>query len=450
MEYDPKNPDYAQMGLPEASKQTSIPQTIETPKEPHEQLNLTPLAYNPKSPDVPVPAGNLGIPVTQEGFKQWMLEVPKPIREVFIPAPFGGMLKDGDVQSPNFRTGQTGWRIRSDGSAEFRSLTVGGEISGGFEHGTGFDGSVILNGSTDYNNFSSRSGSEYTLTRDLHATNLTINSGVTLIADGFLIFCQGTIGGSGTVKWGTPSVGGTGGNTTGATGGTAGTAGTAGGTGRFRNNAGATGGQGDDGGGGSTAVAGSSSSAAVSSIGSIGGNGGAGGDGGVSGAGGGTAGTISTSVTPYYSTLPQLLFGIDFNSTFSSSSYWKGGNGGAGGGGGGGGGSIGGGGGGGGGAGGGIVFISAFTFSGSFTIDAAGGNGGAGGIDDDGGGSAGGGGGGGGGGGATIVLYRVKTWTGSYNVAGGTGGTAGAGGSVAAVNGSNGSSGNSYEISISA
>lgn len=49
---------------------------------------------------------------------------------------------------------------------------------------------IIFDGTTDLNNFSTRSGSVYTLTTNLMAGAVTINSGVTLIPRGYIIWAK--------------------------------------------------------------------------------------------------------------------------------------------------------------------------------------------------------------------------------------------------------------------
>src|SRR3990167_1117250 len=41
-------------------------------------------------------------------------------------------LKTGEFQSPNFRTGQIGWKIDSNGNAEFQNITIEGGTIGGW------------------------------------------------------------------------------------------------------------------------------------------------------------------------------------------------------------------------------------------------------------------------------------------------------------------------------
>lgn len=345
--------------------------------------------------------------------------------------------------------------------------------------GSGSDGDVVLNGSTNYNNFSSRSSNEYTLTRDVFANNLEIQSGKTLITNGYKVYVRNILSGAGTIKWGTPNNGTNGNPNSGSSPGSGGAGGAAQSTGGvLRNRAGGNGGNGGT--QGNNGSGGSSSASANPSIGAQGGTGGSGGKTWeVGGAGGGSGGSI---------TAPQQTFGVvawrtydlvDLNYLDTNQPYTSGAtvdnSGGeddfrshthayggmylrlepsTGGGGGGGGsgrdsGSGGGSGGGGGGASGGTIFIAARIWAGTFTISNVGGDGGAGGNNLNNGAPA--GGGGGGAGGVVVVIYAVKTWTGSYTLTGGTGGAAGTGGDTsptAPTAGSNGSTGVYYEIPI--
>lgn len=80
-------------------------------------------------------------------------------------------------------------------------------ITGGMPFGDCSDGNVTLDGATNYNAFSGRTASTYTLTRDLYANNLTINTGVTLLPNGYYIYVCGTL-----TTLGTGSISAAGGN----------------------------------------------------------------------------------------------------------------------------------------------------------------------------------------------------------------------------------------------
>jgi hypothetical protein len=67
---------------------------------------------------------------------------------------------------------------------------VGGVSAG--VYGDGGDGAVVFDGSTTILGMAP-SSNIYTLTRSLFCTNLTINSGVTIMTAGYKIFCSGTL-----------------------------------------------------------------------------------------------------------------------------------------------------------------------------------------------------------------------------------------------------------------
>lgn len=81
----------------------------------------------PEIPDIPVP--------------------PLPI----VATPLGAVLSNGEFASPNYRRGESGWRIDSEGNAEFQSLTIAGtfvEISKGTFGGDGTDGVLAITSGT--------------------------------------------------------------------------------------------------------------------------------------------------------------------------------------------------------------------------------------------------------------------------------------------------------------
>ncbi len=306
--------------------------------------------------------------------------------------------------------------------------------------GDGSDGNVVLDGTNTYG-FLSKSGSVYTMTRDIYCNDLTINAGSTLEPAGFRIFVKGTFSGAGTVRYN----GNNGNANAGQTLGTGGAALST--TGFFKNVAGGNGAQGAaSGANGSAGVAGISTNPSL----------------GVNGVGGGRGGgrndTPDTTSAGGTRTAPVLKYPIlksfvlaclDMNNSGVISPLL--GSAGAGGGAGGHGyitsNGIGGG-GGGGGASGGTIFLVCKTFAGTVTFQAIGGNGGN--ASAIGGNGGNGGGGGGGAGGVVIVIYGTKTGTPTYTLTGGTGGTAVANGqspSIAAA-GTNGNTGVSYEIPI--
>jgi hypothetical protein len=266
--------------------------------------------------------------------------------------------------------------------------------------GTGADGAVTLDGSTTYNGFSSLAGSTYTLTRDVMATNLTVNSTVTLKTGSFRIFCQGTFTNNGTVT-------NAGNSASGATNGGA--------------LASASFERGQAGGGGGTGVSGAGGNGTSAPMGTAAGAGGAGTSGSA-----GSAGSINVSDTvaqnnvlasPYaalagvcgYLGATQVVgFGAGGGGGGSDASSNSGG---------------------GGGGGGGIIGIFAWAIVNNSTITVAGGNG-ANGV-------AGNAGGGGGGSGGAILGYSLSAWTaGTMTISGGNAGNKATGGT-----GSNGNAG---------
>lgn len=282
-----------------------------------------------------------------------------------------------------------------------------------FIFGDGSDGTINLNGTNTFS-FLTKSGNDYTMTRDFYATTLTIGSGVQLFTNGYKIYCTISINGTGTVIYATPNNGADG--TEGfpgsdALGGVAISS-----TGWFKNQAGGNSG---------TSITGSYS------IGGKGGNG-----------GGTTSTSTSATILPNKSRFNALM-GVDsvYGTPASFYPYLAGtsGSGGS---------NVSGGGGavahgGGGGSSGGIIFIATSAFDGSFTIKSLGGNGGNG--AQDGGRGIGGGGGGGGCGGCSIIIFNSKSWSGTYLFTGGTGGL----GLPYGVNGANGTTGTAYEINSS-
>ncbi len=246
-------------------------------------------------------------------------------------------------------------------------------------YGDGSDGTVTFDGTTTIlgivPNPNSASVGVYTLARDIFLAAGTLNSGISIITNGFRIFCQGAFTNNGTIKWNGLSAASQSGaaatqNTNspfvpGSTPASAGVGGANGGT-----------------------AAGSNGAAGTTK--SLGGAGGAGGTG--TGGAGGTGGTITTPAAAFGSVraLPWAVLGT-FIAAANTPNALAGGGGGAGG-----------GGdttnsGGGGGAGGGVVIVAAKTFAGTGAIQARGGDGNTrvtGNV----------GGGGGGGGGVVIVV----------------------------------------------
>lgn len=67
------------------------------------------------------------------------------------------------------------------------------------QFGSGADGAVTFDGSTTILGMVP-SANVYTMTRDIHCTNITINTGVTVRKAGYRMYSTGTLGGSGTIS----------------------------------------------------------------------------------------------------------------------------------------------------------------------------------------------------------------------------------------------------------
>lgn len=293
--------------------------------------------------------------------------------------------------------------------------------------GLGTDGNLSFDGSatvTIKGRSLAPSGGVYTLTADIDARDLTLASGVRLVADGYMVRawrCVVAAGGTAYIS------------DNGASG-----ASPAGGAGEpgsgLRSTTGRT-----TGAGGAGASSGAGAAGAPQIAPSVGGAGGAGGYGGAAAGGaGGPVGWGSRGATGEPVSLPALLTGRAVDG-----SAWKGG----GGGGGGGRATSGGAGtGGGGGAGGGVCFlVTALLDLGagaSLFVEAQGGTGG----DASSGAMSAGGGGGGGGGCAVLVTQRRNLGSGASVTVRATGGTGGLGSSGASA--TSGSAGRTYDISI--
>jgi hypothetical protein len=83
---------------------------------------MAPSEYNPKNPDLPkeLPV----VEFSQEGLPP----EPPPLEIPIDPIPEGATLTRGDFQSPNFKTGSSGWRLRSNGDFEGNSGTFRGNL----------------------------------------------------------------------------------------------------------------------------------------------------------------------------------------------------------------------------------------------------------------------------------------------------------------------------------
>jgi hypothetical protein len=274
-------------------------------------------------------------------------------------------------------------------------------------YGDGSDGSPTFDGTTTILGISP-SSSVYTLTRDLFLASPIINSGVTIITNGYRILCQGTLTNNGTIQWN----GNNGGNGT-TVGGTAGAALSGTNSSIFQ------GGNASPAGG-----AGSTTTGAAGGNATVRGMGGAGGHGATGSNAGGAGGTVTAALAIVGSirSLPQAAYGQLVSSGALVSPLMGGGGGGGGGDG-----TNAGGGGGGSAA---MVIVIAWQITGTGTISA---NGGAGGNGN----TTGNTGGGGGGGGGVVIVISGSVSAGA--VAGQT--ITASGGSVGTSHGSGGASG---------
>jgi hypothetical protein len=360
-----------------------------------------------------------------------------------VPIPGGATLEEGELISPNYVKGSSGWKIAADGSAEFTNVIVNGSsLALSPFYGDGSDGTTTISGSTS-------------LTKDTYYDNLTIVAGGILNTAGYRLFVKGTLTANGTITRKGNS-GGDGDDASGITGGVAG--GTAGGaltagtlSGTPAGKAGVAGPDGLGGAGsgtnGNAGTAGDASTHLVVDTAVAGGAGGQGGDGGGGNNGGaaGTAGaagaTTDSNIKPRYYLDAMNMLDDDGSKLVSTGNNGGSGSGGSGGhrvdgaadgv-------SGGGGASAGSGSNGGIMLICARIFSGSGLLTVQGGHGGGGGDggnatspgNDGNGGGGGGAGGDAGNGGVIVMLYNQKTFTGTLSVskgAAGSGGTAGTG-----------------------
>jgi hypothetical protein len=277
----------------------------------------------------------------------------------------------------------------------------GGGANYGGMFGDGSDGAAVLDGSA-VPPWASLSGSVYTMTFDCFCTNLTINSGITLLSYARRILCFGTLTNNGTISNdGTDASGSTGGQ-----------------VGPYSSlSCGGIGGNGATGTGGFGVEYG----AAAGGAGGTGGNGSAG-DGGVGGA------TPAERRRLRFPT--SLISGAIYNTDLTKLCLGSGSGGGGGGG-------DGTNAGGGGGEGGGMIAIWAQSVVNNGTLSAVGGSG-----DNGTGGDSGGGGGGGGG---VIVAYTLSPWTaGTTAINGGPPGT----GTGAGTNGDTGADGVAMNVIV--
>lgn len=65
-----------------------------------------------------------------EIFKQEQLPEQSQVPVLpFVPVPGGATLKEGEFRSPNYVKASQGWKIASDGSAEFQDVTIGSSLN---------------------------------------------------------------------------------------------------------------------------------------------------------------------------------------------------------------------------------------------------------------------------------------------------------------------------------
>lgn len=318
----------------------------------------------------------------------------------------------------------SGGTLADNAKAWFSILTPTATSSTVSIFGNGADGPLLCDGVAAVTGMTLVSANIYRLDRDIYATTLTVNSGVTIkpgnstagTTPTWRIFCSVALLNNGTIQTNGTDAGsgvlqaaGSAGAAAGNAGGSIGGAGN-GTTGRIA--------------GTGAGPSGLTGIATDPTGGGAGGNGGTGGNGINGGGGAGNAGAVSIRPFRYVEATVITL------SSAGAITTLRGGSGGGGGGAGGGNGTGLGGGSGGSGGGGGLVFIWAKAIINTGTISANGGNGGNGGIGGTaGGGATGGGAGGGGGGGGWIYLvYGSISNTGTISVNGGAKGTGAAGG----------------------
>lgn len=100
--------------------------------------------------------------------------------------------------------------------------------------GPGTDGAVAFDGTNTFS-FASKSGSHYTLTRDVYATNMTFTNSAYLTTAGYRIYCTGTLSTSATALAGSVIIN-PGADSTSSSGGAGGASGSLGGGGAGGNN----------------------------------------------------------------------------------------------------------------------------------------------------------------------------------------------------------------------
>jgi hypothetical protein len=313
-----------------------------------------------------------------------------PDNTILIEAGATGTVMRDVTTNPN-----TGGDISDLGTGTYRSNVNGASTaaanSGVGVYGDSSDGVRTFDGTTTILGIVP-SGNTYTLARDVFlADGSTINTGVSIITNGFRVFCAGTLNNNGTIQWNgaAGTLGGAGGGYTQNTNST------------FNDNTNGANAPGGQGGTGATGAGGAGASVTRANGGS-GGSGGLGGTGAAGAAGTATAPTTRSGGAFGFRAVPFSVLG--FVTQISSGQVISVSGGAGGGGGGGDATNLGGG----GGAGGGVVVVSARLFAGTGAMQARGGVGGAGAA-------TGNTGGGGGGGGGIVLVTSGSVVVGSPN-----------------------------------
>ena len=122
----------------------------------------------------------------------------KPYITVNAPLPPGGTAGDFQYFYSEVEIQVTGLPVTVGGVVSVAINTVASWL-----FGTGSDGAVVMDGSNTFP-FATLAGSDYTLTRDIQTTSLTVNAGIVLGTGtgGFRIFCQGSVINQGTISGG--------------------------------------------------------------------------------------------------------------------------------------------------------------------------------------------------------------------------------------------------------
>lgn len=145
-------------------------------------------------------------------YKQATLPPPKPPELNIVPTKTGSVMKEGELSSPNFREGRSGWRVEADGSAEFRNITASGTFTIG---GTTITVKSVSEISDALNTIENAGGGTlyldngtYVLTADINVPSGVMISGVS--RDSVIIDCNSSyaikLNGTNTYTTGTVSI----------------------------------------------------------------------------------------------------------------------------------------------------------------------------------------------------------------------------------------------------